>query len=197
MTTTADPPTPDSPSSRVPVAGQPLPEVPAAVVLEEDDSKVLDLTTMAPTRRVVKLPTADQPQGEQFEIRLLDDFGIQQQQKILTWSRRYDSLYNREPDEPDLTEDQADMLKFYLDSMFEMVLDAPKAVKRDMRDGLRQRVVQTFSYAPLVARQEEEAKAQRKSVFGLLVRKGIVSQERLDQLIEEADKLSTSSTSES
>lgn len=128
------------------------PQTPDPEPEEKKEPKVLDLTALAPNRRLVKLPTAEHPKGETFEIRLLDDFGIATQQKLLNWSRTYERLFNSEED---LSDDEQVRLKFVLDSLFDAVLDAPVAVKREMSDAVRSRVMTTFSLAPLIAQQEQ------------------------------------------
>lgn len=151
----------------------------------EPEEKVLDLTTLARPRRTVKLPTKDHPEGEMFEIRLLDDFGVQKQQQLLTWSRRYDKLYNRDDDQPDLQDEDLDKLKWYLDSMFEEILDAPKVKKNQMTDSLRQRVVLVFSMAPALLRDERNAMEFRRGLFGELIQRKLISQEEFIQVMTE------------
>lgn len=128
---------------------------------EDDEDQILDLT-LPTTRRMVKLPTKAHPEGEPYELRLLDDFGIADQQQLLAWSRRFDGLFNL--DEADnngpLTDDQKLIMKKCLDSLFDMVIVAPAAVKKAMPDSIRHRVVTAFTLAPLIARQEAQAKAE-------------------------------------
>lgn len=121
----------------------------------EAEENVLDLTALAPNRKLVKLPTHRKPEGETFELRLMDDFGIGMQQKLLNWSRTYERLFNSDEE---LSPEQETRLKFVLDSLFDVVLDAPKSVKAKMNDGIRSRVMMAFSLAPLMARQERDAK---------------------------------------
>ena len=134
--------------------------LPAPPEEKEDDENVLDLVSIAPTRRLVRVPTKDKPEGQTFELRLMDDFGIMQQQELLSWGRRYDALFNKEED---LTDDERLKLKHYLDCIFDTVLDAPKAVKKTMPDGVRNRVVTAFTLAPLLARQEADRKEAEKA----------------------------------
>jgi hypothetical protein len=152
---------------------------------DKPEDKVLDLTTLARSRRTVKLPTKEKPEGEIFEIRLLDDFGVQQQQQILTWSRRYDKLYNRDDGRPDLSDGEADLMKHYLDSMFEEILDAPKTKKNQMGDSLRQRVVLVFSMAPALLRDERNAMEFRRALLGELIERGISSEDELLTVMNE------------
>lgn len=123
----------------------------------QDDDDVLNLTSLVPSRKLVKLPTKSHPEGEAFELRLLDDFGIVDQQKLLTWSKRFEELWNKDED---LTEDEGTQMKHLLDVMFDKVLDAPEEDKGDMPDHIRSRVVTAFTLVPLLARQEAEIKAQ-------------------------------------
>jgi hypothetical protein len=127
---------------------------------DEDDDQVLDLVSIAPARRPVKIPTKRKPEGEPFTLRLMDDFGIEIQQQLMSWGRRYDALFNKEDD---LTADERTKLKYYLDCIFDQVLDAPKSIKKDIPDGVRSRVVTAFTLAPLLARQEAEQRAQMEA----------------------------------
>lgn len=131
----------------------------AAMAAEDEENKVLDLSALAPSRRLVKVPTSDDPEGERFELRLLDDFGIRDQQRLLSWSRQYDQLFNADED---LDASQQEKMEWLLNSMFEMVLDAPKAKLAKIPDAVKNRVVTAFSLAPLLAQQDRERAAARK-----------------------------------
>lgn len=118
-----------------------------------EEKPVLDFTQLAPTRRKIRLPTAREPaQGEVFELRLLDDFGIADQQALLSMSRRYEALWNSEAA---LDASQKTILASLLNDMLDRVLEAPKTVKRTMRDNIKARVVTAFSMAPLLTAQEQ------------------------------------------
>lgn len=134
-----------------------------------DDSDVLDLTNLIPTRKLVKLATPDHPEGTTFELRLLDDFGIVEQQQLLTWSKRFEKLWNHEGDE-DLTDAQRTTMMHLLDQMFGLVLAKPSSMSDDefnrakeaFPDYVKSRVVTAFTYVPLMMRQEAEARAEEK-----------------------------------
>lgn len=124
---------------------------------EETEDDVLDLT-LPQTRRLIKIPTKKSPQGETLEMRLLDDFGIIDQQHLLSMSRRFEKLWNAEDE---LTENEQIKLEFILKELFNMIVDAPKAVKDGVADAIRGRVVTAFTLAPLLARQEQQAKEEK------------------------------------
>lgn len=128
-----------------------------------DDDDVLDLTQFVPSRKLVRLPTTEHPKGEVFSLRLLDDFGIVDQQRLLSWSRRFEALWNKEAG--DLTKDEQIQLKHLLDQMFITVLDAPDEIKKQTPDHIKSRVVTSFTLVPLLERQkreEEEAEERAK-----------------------------------
>jgi hypothetical protein len=133
---------------------------------EDEEENVLDLTSLAPNRRLVKLATTEHPDGERFQIRMLDDFGIGTQQQLLAHSRKLEALFNAEEE---LKQDQRDRMKFLLDELFNRLLVPPSdmtedrfiEVKKSMSDAVRNRVVSAFSLVPrleLLAMQEIVAK---------------------------------------
>lgn len=126
---------------------------------EEEDPQVIDLTTLAPNRRMVKIPTKRKPEGEPFEIRLLDDFGIKDQQQLLSWNRRFEKYWNSEED---LSESEQDTMEVTMNKIFWKVLDAPKEVKDSVVEAVRSRIVMAFTLAPLFAQQEALAKEQKE-----------------------------------
>jgi hypothetical protein len=125
---------------------------------EEDD--VLDLTSIIPSRKLVRIPTHSNPLGEVHELRLLDDFGIEEQQQLLGWSRRFEALWNKEG--KDLTPRERVKMKWLLNAMFFRVLDAPDEVKRDVDDTIKSRVVTAFTMVPLLERQKRENEKEQE-----------------------------------
>lgn len=131
----------------------------------EPEDDVLDLTSLIPTRKMVKLPTQAHPEGEVFELRLLDDFGLIDQQQLLTWSKRFEQLWNNETGK-DLTKEEQTVMLALLDRMFQLVLAPPKGmsdedfakVKATFPDHIKSRVVTAFTYVPLMMRREAEAR---------------------------------------
>lgn len=152
---------------------------------EEDEDKVLDLTTLAPSRRLVKLPTPQNPKGETFELRLLDDFGVRDQQRLLSWSKKFESLFNKEEE---LTDNEAERMVHCLNQVFERVLDAPENVKKKMPETVRTRVMTGFSIAPLLARQEAALEERKKQILAQLVDRGLVTQDQIDEIVNEIEK---------
>lgn len=144
---------------------------------EVQEPKVLDLTALTPSRRLVKLPTKGHPEGQNFELRLVEDFGIEMQQKLLAWSRRYQQLMQADED---LDEHQTARLRFLLDNLFEQVLDAPVVIKRGMDDAVRNRVVTAFSWAPVLAQQETQLEMIRR-----MIEKEMITQDQVDEVMTE------------
>ena len=175
----------------------PSEQTPAAngAVPEEDSSKVLDLISLTPSRKLVRLPTKDHPEGETFELRLVDDFGIEMQQKLLAWSRQFTNLMSSEEE---LDDDQAARMRFLLESLFEQVLgpspDMTKTefadARRGMDDAVRHRVVQAFSWAPVLARNELQTELIKR-----LVDRKYLKQEQVDEVMDELRLELTRSTS--
>jgi hypothetical protein len=122
----------------------------------EDD--ILDLSTLIPSRKRIRLPIPKTAEGEPdsgvFELRLLDDFGIMDQQRLLSWSRRFETLWNS--DEDLSNSEQEDMLSL-MNKMFTKVLDAPEDVKAACPPNIKSRVVTAFTLVPLIERQKREA----------------------------------------
>lgn len=129
----------------------------APVAQEHDeDAPLLELSTLAPKRPTVNIKHKDE-KGETverlFELRINDDFGIEMQQRLARDGAEFERLWNTD----DLKPAQRKRLKLLLDRMFNQVLDAPKEVREQLRDGQRAQVVLCFTLAPLAA----AAKAQK------------------------------------
>lgn len=125
---------------------------------EPDEDDILDLTSIVPPRKLVRIPVKGSPKGEVHELRLLDDFGIEEQQQLLSWSKRFEALWNK--DGKDLTPRERVKMKWLLNAMFFKVLDAPDEVKRNVDDTVKSRVVTAFTMVPLLERQKREAEQE-------------------------------------
>ena len=125
---------------------------------EPDEDDILDLTSIVPPRKLVRIPTKANPKGEVHELRLLDDFGIEEQQQLLSWSKRFEALWNK--DGKDLTPKERVKMRWLLNAMFWKVLDAPDEVKRNVDDTIKSRVVTAFTMVPLLERQRREAQEE-------------------------------------
>jgi hypothetical protein len=123
---------------------------------QADETQVLDLTTIAPVRPTVNIRTPDHPNGKVYELRVIDDFGIEDQQQLTREGAEFDKLWNTDR----LNGAQRKRLKMLLDHMFDRVLDAPADIRARLSDGQRSQVVLAFTLAPLAAaaqRQQTEA----------------------------------------
>jgi hypothetical protein len=144
---------------------------------EEDAPELLNLTALAPTRRMVKIPTKETPAGETFELRLVDDFGIEDQQGLIAWGKEFQKLMNSDTQ---LKEAQRERLRWLLNHLFMTILDAPDAVKKDITDAIKNRVIQAFTWAPVLAQQELQSQ-----VITRLIDRGALTQEQVDEILEE------------
>ncbi len=151
------------------------PEVDAPTNGKVEEPEPLDLVgeSLTPTRRLVKIPTKRKPEGETFEMHLVEDFGIEDQQKLMAWSRRFSQLMGADEE---LTKAEQERLRFLLTSLVDMVLDAPKTVKDTLKDSVANRVVQTFSWGPALARQDQQTELVKR-----LIEKGHLTQEQVDE----------------
>jgi len=125
----------------------------------QDMEPVLDLSTLAPVRSRINIRTKEHPDGKLYELRSMDDFGIEEQQQLTRHGAEFDQLWNTDK----LNSAQRKRLKMLLDGMFERVLDAPPEVMAALTDGQRSQVVLSFTLAPLAqaaARQETQEKAR-------------------------------------
>lgn len=193
MTTQATTPRRAKPSLE-PVEPETAAETPSAPVEEEEKrpDRLLDLVTLAPTRRRVLLPTPAKPNGEQYEIRLLEDFGIGTQQRLNVWARKYDRLLGSDDE---LNQAEQAELEYALGLLFEEILQAPPEFKADAPDFVKQRVVRAFSLAPQLDQIERTTAELERTTLHLLVRKGYATQEQIDEVVEEARMSMESSTS--
>jgi hypothetical protein len=123
-----------------------------------DETQVLDLTTLAPVRPTVNIRTSDHPEGKQYELRIMDDFGIEDQQQLTREGAEFDKLWNTDK----LNGKQSKRLKMLLDNMFDRVLDAPSEIRAQLRDGQRSQVVLAFTLAPLAAAAQRQQETQAR-----------------------------------
>jgi hypothetical protein len=126
---------------------------------EQIPEPLLSLSTLAPTRPTVNIASEEHPEGRLYELKQMDDFGIEEQQQLTREGASFDKLWNTD----NLNKAGRGRLKMLLDRMFEAVLDAPPEIKKMLSDGQRSQVVLAFTLAPLAqaaARQETQAKAE-------------------------------------
>lgn len=90
--------------------------------------------------------------GERYDIRILDDFGIRQQQKLTRDGREFFRLWSSDEE---LSEEDGTRLERLLHEMFEAVFDAPEDIKAKLSDGKRAQVVLGFTLAPLAQRMAQ------------------------------------------
>ena len=161
----------------------------------------VDLIDLTPLRTLVRIPTLDHPvDGEVYEMRLVDDFGVEVQPKLLAWSKRYTSLFTKASNGEDLDEKELAQLRFTLDAVFEHVLQhadgspLSKTERARISDHGRQRVMTGFTWGPTL-----EAQRIQSAAFDRLVAKGYLKQEQLDEVMREIQQelLERLSTSES
>lgn len=117
--------------------------------VEDPNEPLLELSTLAPKRPTITID------GEMFELKVLGDFGIEEQQRIHREGADYQDLWNRS----DLNKAGQKRMKMLLEHLFAKVLDAPPEVKNKLNDEQKAQVVLTFMVAPLqraMARLEEE-----------------------------------------
>jgi hypothetical protein len=123
---------------------------------------VLELSTLAPDRPTISVD------DKMYELAVMDDFGIDEQQALTRDGAEFDALWNSNDE---LSKADKQRLKMLLDRMFErVVLEMPKTVKAKMKDGLRGQIVMAFTLAPLAAaaareqaREEAENKAKEET----------------------------------
>ena len=184
-------------AKKPPRSTEPEEETKSSNGAETGPDQVLDLTSLVRTRKVVKLPTKDHPEGVDFELRYVDDFGIEMQQRLLAWSRRFTALYGAE--EP-LTDAKAEEMRNLLEKLFDLVLeptslmgkDEFREAKRSVDDAGRHRVVQAFSWGPVLGRTELQTELVRR-----LIDKGYLEESQVDEVMEELRAELLKSTSES
>jgi hypothetical protein len=156
---------------------------------EVPEPEAVDLVNLSPTRRLVKIPTRRKPGGEEFELRLVEDFGIERQQQLMAWSRRFQALMSQDED---LTASETSRLRFLLENITEAVLDCPKSVLTTLTDTVKNRVVQAFSWGPALAQQEQQTELVRR-----LIEKKYVTEDQVDEVMAEIRKELLASISES
>jgi hypothetical protein len=84
------------------------------------------------------------PSGGLYDLHLLTDFGIAEQQQLMRDGETYDELWGK----TGLTSGERKTLEQTLDRMFNLVLDAPVKVKASISDAQKSQIVQAFTVAP-------------------------------------------------
>lgn len=84
------------------------------------------------------------PSGRLYDLHLLSDFGIAEQQQLMRNGETYDELWGK----TGLTSGERKTLEQTLDRMFNLVLDAPVKVKALISDAQKSQIVQAFTVAP-------------------------------------------------
>lgn len=113
---------------------------------------LLDISTLAPTRQTISID------GTLYELRLMEDFGIADQQALTRDGEEFDRLWNQEK----LSKNERARLEMLLGRMFDKVLPLPDEVRAKLSDAHKARVVLTFTVAPLLigaAQTETETEA--------------------------------------
>ncbi|MGC2374249.1 MAG: hypothetical protein WA484_10280 [Solirubrobacteraceae bacterium] len=130
---------------------------------EQIPEPLLSLSTLAPIRPTVNIDSEEHPEGKLYELKQMDDFGIEEQQRLTREGAEFDKLWNTD----NLNKAGRGRLKMLLDRMFEAVLDAPPEIKKMLSDGQRSQVVLAFTLAPLAqaaaAQTETEARTNSTS----------------------------------
>jgi len=116
---------------------------------------LLDISGLAPTRPTIRLRLPSDPEGTLYEIKLLAEFGIAEQQALVQDGQKFDKLFGSDK----LNNAERKQLKTILDRMFETVLVAPAKVKAECNDSVRSQIVTAFTVAPLVMAQTAEQEA--------------------------------------
>ena len=112
---------------------------------------LVDLDDIAPSKPTVRYG------GKLYEMRTLDDFGIEKQQQLTRDGREFFRLWSADDE---LNKKQRERLKMLLERMFDQVFDAPAAVKQELSDGKKAQVVLGFTLAPLAQRQAQMQMAE-------------------------------------
>jgi hypothetical protein len=117
-----------------------------------------DFDELAPDHETIKVG------GKLYEIKRLDDFGIEDQQALDRDGREFARLWTSDTE---LTANQKPRLKFLLERIFGQLLpDVPKAQRAKIRDAAKAELVLDFSLAPLrkaLAAQMEAQLQQQKT----------------------------------
>jgi hypothetical protein len=144
---------------------------------QEERPELLNLSSLVPTRRMVKLPITGDPKGYVCQLRLIEDFGIETQQRLIAWGKEFQKLYGSDTV---LKEAGRERLRFLLDHLFDDVIDAPVSVKEKIPDTIKNKVIQAFTWAPLLAQQELQSQ-----VIQRLIDRGNLTQGQVDEVLEE------------
>jgi hypothetical protein len=107
---------------------------------------VLEIDTLARARPTVLIKTEKDREGELYEMRLPEEFGIEEDQKFRSELREFGQLMAKDA----LTAAEKKRLRARLDHMARKILEAPDEVHRALVDRQRQRIVTSFTSALFV-----------------------------------------------
>jgi hypothetical protein len=116
---------------------------------DEDDEEldgfepVLELDTLAPKRPTVRIRTPENRDGELYDMRLPEEFGIEEEQLYRAELREYGELMGKDK----LTSAERKSLKARLRSLAGKILIAPGEVIGELKDRQQQAVITNFTAA--------------------------------------------------
>lgn len=102
---------------------------------------ILDLDTVAPQRTTILIDK------KPYELKLLGDYGIEEQHVIDRMQAEFDRLWETDPEQ--LKEEEKKRLGLLLEKLIVKAVDAPKTVINKLNDEQKKQVVQVFISAPL------------------------------------------------
>jgi hypothetical protein len=137
---------------------EPPPEAePATGALVKPDPRdaepLLTLSTLAPKR-----PTVD-IDGTHYELNVMNDFGLRDQQRLTHDGREYQALFSAEDE---LTTAQSARLDLLLERMYAMAWHKPlpRTIEAKLGDEQRAQVVVVFTRGPLLMAIQAQVKAE-------------------------------------
>ena len=121
---------------------------------QDGPEPLIEVSAFLPDRPTVTIKMSATDPGTTYELHLMREFGIADQQRLTQDGKEFEKLWNQ----PSLTKKEGERLKIVLDRMFEKVLIAPQGVKDKLDDQTRSNVVTAFTFAPfaIAAAQESE-----------------------------------------
>jgi hypothetical protein len=136
---------PKRPTVRIRVKGDPCECAhPYAAHHLPDSDEPVDCCEACSTREPKDGGPGYRPSGRLYDLRLLSDFGIAEQQQLIRDGETYDALWEKAA----LTSGERKTLEQTLNRMFSLVLDAPSKVKAAISDAQKSQIVQAFTVAP-------------------------------------------------
>lgn len=126
-----------------------MPTAPKPPVTDENKDEVsevvippiLDLNTLNPQRPPIHID------GATYELKLMGDYGIEDQHLIGAESNQFNELWATDP--KNLKREEKKQLKLILDRLFSKAVDLPKDVAARLDDDQRRKIVQVFTSALL------------------------------------------------